>query len=74
MRNRQAFLMITLEMQHGNEHFGGGEETPLMITSSYQSCWGSVVGMGWEGGGKREAGKSDFCITCIVLAFLRNTI
>lgn len=66
--------MITLEMQHRNEHFGEGEEAPLMITSSYQSCSGSVVGMGWEGGGKREAGKSDFFITCIVLAFLQKTI
>lgn len=27
-----------------------------------------------EGGGKRGAGKSDFFITCIVLAFLQKTI
>lgn len=27
-----------------------------------------------QGGGKREAGKSDFFITCIVLAFLQKTI
>lgn len=27
-----------------------------------------------QGGGNREAGKSDFFITCIVLAFLQKTI
>lgn len=48
------------------------KETPLRITSSSQSCPGSVV---HRAGGKREAGKSDdFFITCIVLAFLRKTI
>lgn len=45
--------------------------TLLRITSSSQSCPGSVVG---RVGGKRGAGKSDFFITCIVLAFLQKTI
>lgn len=49
---------------HRNEHFGEGN------SSEHHQLFLSCA----QGGGKREAGKSDFFITRIVLAFLQKTI
>lgn len=58
--DQQAFLMVTLEMQHGDERFGEGKERKgISAEDRTRAVQAQLLGWGGEGG-KSEAGKGDF--------------